>query len=152
MSENKKRFGFSNTNKSHKSKGSFLAAHQKSGLWSELKPDITWEKKDDKWFCHQIQTKPMKGKLSKSPPVTAEHEMIFSCCFDGLDNTRWQWMGRTPNRGHTQVWRGCFVCRHKDKKKLFFLFCLILRKGGLFLCLICLVYSEHEWVPLVGLQ
>lgn len=112
-----------NANKTNKSKDSFPAAHQRPGLWSELKPDTSWKKKqDDKCFCHLIQTKQMKGKLFKSPRVTGEHEMIFSCWFDGLDNARWQWMGRTPNREHTQVWRGCFVCLHKDKEAAFLSF------------------------------
>lgn len=88
----------------------FPAAHQSAGLWSKLRPDTHTQKQDDKWFCHLIRAKEMKDKLSKPPRVTEEHEMIFSCGFDGLDNTRWQWMRRSPDREHAQVWRACCVC------------------------------------------
>lgn len=148
VSKNKKGSD-SPTQTKHINLKSFPAAHQRPGLWSEHTPDITWKKKDDKWFCHQIQTKQMKGRLSKSPQVTTEHEMIFSCRFDGLDNAWWQWMRRPPNRTYSGVKR--LFCLAKIKSFSPFLFYLILRKG-FFLCLTCCVYSEHEWVPLVGLQ
>lgn len=45
------------------------------------------KKDDDEWFRHWNQTKQMEAKLSKPPQATAEHEMIFSCRFDGFDNT-----------------------------------------------------------------
>lgn len=64
-----------------------------------------------------------KWKASRPNPLRWQQNMKWSFHVDlkGLDYTWSQWIGGTPNRGHTQVWRGCFVFLHEDKALLFFL-------------------------------